>query len=326
MDFALSAEQRALADSVRSYLADRFPLTRVRELYDAPTHTPPADLWAGIAEQGWLAVLVPEEHDGAGGTVLDAAVIARELGAGLAAAPWTGTVLLGEAVRLAGSVEQRALLPRVASGDLFGAFAAHPLVEWGAAAELVVSDDALATVASAQEHATLDATGPLATVTLGSPDPLPGASPDVRRRLLDLAAVLTANDLVGMARRALTMTVDYDTTRVQFGRPVGSFQALKHALADLHLGVTLAEHAALHAAHALDTDAPDAAVAASIAKVKASETGRAVMTALIQFHGGIGYTWEHDAHFFLKRSKRLESTHGSAAEHRERIARLIVDA
>jgi acyl-CoA dehydrogenase len=112
---------------------------------------------------------------------------------------------------------------------------------------------------------------------------------------------------------------------VQFGKPVGSFQAIKHDLADLLVMVTMAEHAALYAAHALDTDAPDRTLAVSIAKTKASDTARKATSDMIQYHGGIGYTWEHDAHFYFKRAKRLEYAFGDAGQHRERIATLLVD-
>ena len=137
--------------------------------------------------------------------------------------------------------------------------------------------------------------------------------------------MLVANDLVGIARKALTDTVEYDKTRVQFGKPVGSFQAIKHDLADLHIAITFAEHAATYAAHAADVDADDRRLAASIAKAKAADAADAAVSAMIQYHGGIGYTWEHDTHFYFKRSKRLEGAYGDAAQHRERIAQLVID-
>jgi acyl-CoA dehydrogenase len=154
---------------------------------------------------------------------------------------------------------------------------------------------------------------------------LAGSTPEIIREILDRAAVLVAGDLVGIARKALSDTVEYDKTRVQFGKPVGSFQAIKHDLADLHLGITMAEHAALYAAHAQDVGAADRTLAASIAKVKAGDMASAATGAMIQYHGGIGYTWEHDSHFYLKRAKRLEYQYGDASQHRERIAQILVD-
>jgi alkylation response protein AidB-like acyl-CoA dehydrogenase len=361
--FQLTDEQRALQDAVRSYLRDRFGPAQVRELYESPeSDGVPAALWQAIGEQGWLAVLVPEEHDGIGLGLLDAAVIARAFGAGTVPGPWLSTVVLGEALRLAGSPEQqKAHLPRLAAGELKGAVAllapgSFPspegaplaaadgslsgrleLVEHAGVADLLVvatSDGGLHLVdprgagVTVTPHETLDRTSRLSTVVLdGAPaERLEGSSPDVVQELLDRAAVLVANDLAGIARKALTDTVEYDKTRVQFGKPVGSFQAIKHALADLHLSVTFAEHAASYAAHALDADLADKRVAASIAKAKASDTAGDAVGAMIQFHGGIGYTWEHDAHIYFKRAKRLQYAFGDAGQHRERIARLAVDA
>ena len=170
----------------------------------------------------------------------------------------------------------------------------------------------------------LDRSTRLATVRLEGVTGEPLAQP-VLPDLLDRAAVLYANDLAGIARVALDRTVDYDKTREQFGRAVGSFQALKHALADLHVAVTMAGHAGWYAAHALDAGLPDASLAVSVAKAKATDAARDTTAAMIQFHGGIGYTWEHDAHLFFKRAKRIEYQYGDAATHRERIARLVVD-
>jgi acyl-CoA dehydrogenase len=173
----------------------------------------------------------------------------------------------------------------------------------------------------------LDRTTRLADVTFdgATGERLANGSAAVLADVLDRAAVLYANDLAGLAREALRRTVRYDVERTQFGRPVGSFQAVKHLLADLHVGVTMAEHAAWYAAHALDESLPDARLMVSVAKAKASDVARDVTAAMIQLHGGIGFTWEHDAHLFFKRAKREEYTYGDAVEHRDRIARLVVD-
>jgi alkylation response protein AidB-like acyl-CoA dehydrogenase len=155
------------------------------------------------------------------------------------------------------------------------------------------------------------------------PDDLSAAASTLEAR----ATVLVAADLVGIAREALTRTVAYDREREQFGVPVGSFQAIKHALADLHVGVTMAEHAALYAAHVVDASvdsAEDPALAVSVAKAKASDVAVAATAAMIQYHGGIGYTWEHEAHLFHKRAKRLAGQYGTADAHRGRIAALTL--
>jgi acyl-CoA dehydrogenase len=361
MEFALSDEQRALQDAVRSYLRDRFGPTQVRAVFDDPAGDgDPAELWKAVGEQGWLAVLVPEEHDGMGLGLLDASVIARAFGAGTVPGPWLGTVLAAEAVRLAGAADQqKSWLPRLASGEVRGAVAIHrpgsspvpanapatassgklsgklELVEYAGVADVLVvaaADgiylvDPKADGVALMQCEGLDRTTRLFTVELdgAAGEKLEGSTPEVLQDLLDRAAVLVANDLVGIARKALTETVEYDKTRVQFGKPVGSFQAIKHDLADLHVMVTMAEHAATYAAYAIDADRPDKTLAVSIAKAKAADTARKATSDMIQYHGGIGYTWEHDAHFYFKRAKRLEYAYGDAAQHRERIAGLLLD-
>ncbi len=357
MHFGLTDEQRALQDAVRSYLADRFGQAEVRAVYDDPDgDANPPKLWQAMAEQGWLGLMVPEENDGFGAGLMEAAVVARAFGAGTVPGPWLGTVLVAEAVRLGGSDAQKASwLPRLAAGEATGAVAllkpgtspvpgsvgveavegrltgTAELVEYGALADVLVvaASDGLYLVEGfeATPLEALDRTTRLTNVTLSGAagEKLEGATPEVHQQLLDRAAVLVANDLVGIARKALTDTVQYDKDRVQFGKPVGSFQAIKHTLADLHVAVTMAEHACLYAAYAVDTDRPDAAVAVSIAKSKASDVARKATSDMIQYHGGIGYTWEHDAHFYFKRAKREEYVYGDAAQHRERIAKVLID-
>jgi alkylation response protein AidB-like acyl-CoA dehydrogenase len=338
MFFALTDDQREFDAAVRGYLADRFDLAAVRAVVEDrdPGAGHPATLWKAAAEQGWLAVLVPEEHDGLGLGLVEAQVIARALGAGLAPGPWRGTVLAAEAIRLAGSDEQRATwLPRLAAGDAVGAVAARgrapgtlPAVEYGAIADVLVAPSAegltLLEEMTAAPRASYDGTVRLADVQAGAGTALPGATSEVVAELAVRAAVLVAADLVGTAREALRRTVAYDRERQQFGVPVGSFQAIKHALADLHVAVTLAEHAALYAAHALDARLDDAPLAVSVAKAKASDAALAATAAMIQYHGGIGYTWEHEAHLFYKRAKRLAAQAGSADAHRARIAELTI--
>ncbi len=342
MYFALTDDQREFDSAVRSYLAERFDLDAVRGVVegaggsDDTADGNPATLWKAAGEQGWLAVLVPEEHDGLGLGLVEAQVIARALGAGVAPGPWRGTVLAAEAVRLAGSDEQRvAWLPRLAAGAAVGAFTLRgsapgtlPAVEYGAVADVVVAraGDGLALVegGAATPRGSYDGTVRLADVEAGAGEALPGASAEVVDQLAARGAVLVAADLVGIAREAITRTVAYDREREQFGVPVGSFQAIKHALADLHVGVTMAEHAALYAAHAVDAGLHDAPLAVSVAKAKASDMALAATAAMIQYHGGIGYTWEHEAHFFYKRAKRLAGQYGDADAHRARIADLTM--
>ena len=339
MFFDLTDDQREFDAAVRAYLAERFDLAAVRAVVeDVPGDGHPAALWKAAGEQGWLAVAVPEEYDGLGLGWVEAQVIARALGAGAAPGPWRGTVLAAEAVRLAGSDEQRSTwLPRLGAGQALGAFAPRgtspgrlPGVEYGAVADVVVaaSPDGLVLVegAAASPQGSYDGTTRLAVLDADAGAALPGATADVIAALTARATVLVAADLVGVAREALSRTVAYDRVREQFGVPVGSFQAIKHALADLHVAVTMAEHAVLYAAHAVDTGLPGVELAVAIAKAKASDTAVDATAAMIQYHGGIGYTWEHEAHLFYKRAKRLAGLLGNADAHRARIAELTIDA
>lgn len=346
MFFALTDEQRALQATVREFLTDRFGLDAVRRGYDDPDDDAhPVELWKSVAEQGWLAVTVPEQHDGLGLGLLDAAVLARCWGEGCVPGPLLPTLLGAEIIRLGATDETQAeWLPRVAGGEAVLAVSTAPglsatgdtvtgtvhAVEMAHVADalLLAADGAMwlvrasdATITAAEP---LDRTTRLCRVEVQS-------APAIRLSLAPAqaaarGAVLAANDLAGIAAQAMVRTVDYLKTREQFSRPIGSFQALKHAMADLHVATTMAGHSGWYAAHALDVPLPDAELAVHVAKAKCTDTARDVTAAMIQFHGGIGYTWEHDAHFYFKRAKRLEYSFGSADEHREAIARLVVDA
>jgi alkylation response protein AidB-like acyl-CoA dehydrogenase len=360
MFFALTDEQRALATTVRDFLADRFGPEQVRAVYDDPTGDGhPADLWKACGEQGWLAITVPEEYDGLGLGLLDASVVARAFGAATIPGPWLSTVLGGEAIRLAGSAEQKQhWLPRVAAGEAVLTLATRGQgggydaagaattadgdrltglavqVEYAHVADVLVTattDGRLwlvergAAGLTVERVESLDRTTRLATVRF---DATPGeqlASGDgALAATYRAGAVLVGHDLAGIARSAMTRTVAYDKEREQFGRPVGSFQAIKHALADLHVAITMAEHGTLYAAYAVDAGLPDADVAVSVAKSKASDVGRDATAAMIQYLGGIGYTWEHDAHFAFKRAKREEYLYGDGVWHREQLAAALV--
>ncbi|GEL18634.1 acyl-CoA dehydrogenase family protein [Pseudonocardia asaccharolytica] len=345
MYFALTDDQREFDAAVRGYLAERFDLAAVRgEFEDAVSAEPvgeghPEALWKAAAEQGWPAVLVPEDHEGLGLGMVEAQVIARALGAGMVPGPWRGTVLAGEAIRLAGSDEQQAdWLPRVASGEVVGALALRgsapgtiPGVEYGRIAGVAVvrSGVGLALVERPGSYATpqrsYDGTTRLASLSV--PDAgavLPRASEAMIVELTARATVLVAADLVGIARESLSRTVAYDRERLQFGVPVGSFQAIKHALADLHVGVTMAEHAVLYAAYAVESGLAGRELAVAVAKAKAGDAALQSTAAMIQYHGGIGYTWEHETHFFYKRAKRLAGQFGDSDAQRQKIASLTL--
>jgi alkylation response protein AidB-like acyl-CoA dehydrogenase len=141
--------------------------------------------------------------------------------------------------------------------------------------------------------------------------------------LLDRGATLYAAELLGAAARMLEASVDYAKVREQFGRPIGSFQAVKHRCADMLVDVEGMRSAVWYSAWAIDADAPDRALAASTAKSWASDAGMRVINSALQVHGGIGFTWEHDLHLYLKRAQLDSLLFGDATFHRERIAALL---
>ncbi|MDN5750749.1 MAG: acyl-CoA dehydrogenase, partial [Pseudonocardia sp.] len=218
----------------------------------------------------------------------------------------------------------------LAGGELVGSTGLDVETPWRAATGFVLARSAggltLIEGAAATALGSFDGTTRLAAVEAGAGTELPGARPEVVAELTARATVLVAADLVGIARQAVDRTVAYDREREQFGVPVGSFQAIKHALADLHVAVTLAEHAVLYAAHAVDIGLDDAALAVAVAKAKASDAALDATAAMIQYHGGIGYTWEHEAHLFYKRAKRLAGQYGNGDAQRARIAELTIGA
>jgi alkylation response protein AidB-like acyl-CoA dehydrogenase len=145
-------------------------------------------------------------------------------------------------------------------------------------------------------------------------------------RGLQIATAALVADMVGGMQSTLDLAVDYAKTRKQFGKPIGSFQAVQHQCADMYLETESARSAAYYAAWAVQEGAPDAAVAVSIAKMYASDACRLVGNRGIQIHGGMGFTWENDLHLYYRRAKSSETTLGDATFHRERIARLVIDA
>jgi alkylation response protein AidB-like acyl-CoA dehydrogenase len=174
----------------------------------------------------------------------------------------------------------------------------------------------------------LDLTRPLARIEFAAAPaerilPRSGSATTALRHALDLAIVGLAAEQVGGAQRCLDMAVDYAKVRVQFGRPIGSFQAIKHKCADMLLKVEFARSAAYYAGSALADEEVDADIAAALAGAYCSDAYSSVAKANIQVHGGIGFTWEHDSHLYLKRAKSSELLFGTPADERERIADLV---
>ncbi|MBA0047836.1 acyl-CoA dehydrogenase family protein [Mycobacteroides sp. LB1] len=294
----MSSERQMLRDTARSLVTKRADSAAVRAAMESERGYD-EKLWTILCEQvGAAVLLVPEELGGAGGELADAAVVVEELGRGLVPSPLMGTLWAELALLDAGY--QGELLESLASGESVGAVAFDPAyVVNGDIADVVLTLDGdqtyLATDFVPTPLATLDPTRRLAAVEVTGSEPI-GNAPG----LIDKAGLLLAAEQVGAAARALELTVEYTKTRVQFGRAIGSFQALKHRMADLYV---LVESARATVYQAIEDLTPEAA---TVARIKASEALSAVAGDSIQLHGGIAITWEHDAHLYFKRA------HGSA--------------
>jgi alkylation response protein AidB-like acyl-CoA dehydrogenase len=330
MNFDLTDDQRSIQRTARDFLASAYPAAEVRRLAYESERGFTDEGWAAMCELGWPALLVPEEHGGLGLGVVELAVVQEELGAALAPSPFLSTVAAAAVIADAGSDEQRARwLPALAAGEARGAVATVlDDVGWTAVPDadgadvIVVRENdvwALATDTSAEAVAPLDATRRLWRVRAGGElESLPGEG----ARAYDVVAVALAAESVGVARRAMDMAVQYAKEREQFGRPIGTYQAVSHACAQMLLEVEGARSVVYWAAWALDHEPETAPLAVACAKAYAGDAGRHVPRAALQVHGGIGFTWEHDLHFFLKRGEANAHAYGDGAAHREQVAAL----
>jgi alkylation response protein AidB-like acyl-CoA dehydrogenase len=367
MYFAVTPEHEMLREAARSYLAEKSPLTRVRELMETDAGFDPA-VWNEMAAMGWQAMAVPEAYGGAGYTFMELGLLLEEMGRMLTPAPFFSSVVLGaNALLVAGSEEQRAkYLPDIASGHRRLAVAvAEPGGEWAASrvsmeargdaagttlwgtkayvldghtADLLVVAaragdgalglylvDAAADGVTSSRIETMDMTRKQATVELTDVVPVerlegPTGGEAAVAKLSDIAAVMLAFEQVGGAQRCLEMSVEYAKERVQFGRPIGSFQAVKHKCADMLVEIEAARSTALYAGWALTERDGDLPVAAALARASCSEAYYHVAAETIQVHGGIGFTWEHDAHLYFKRAKTDQLLFGAPARWRATLA------
>jgi alkylation response protein AidB-like acyl-CoA dehydrogenase len=331
MNFDLTDDQRSIQRTARDFLAARYKPEEIRRLAYETDRGFTDEGWAAICELGWPALLVAEEHGGLGLGVVELAVVQEELGGALAPSPFLSTVAAAALIADAGSDEQRARwLPGLAAGEARGTVASLRDGDgWAAVpdadgADVVVVRDgdgwALAESATAAPVEALDSTRRLWSVTAdGALDPLPGDG----ARAADVIAVALGAESVGVAQRTLEMAVAYAKEREQFGRPIGAYQAVSHACAQMLLEVEGARSMVLYAAWALDHEPESAPLAASMAKAYASDAGWRVPASALQVHGGIGFTWEHDLHLWLKRGKANAYLWGDAREHRARVADLI---
>ena len=303
----MSQERQLLAETVAALVAKHADPGAVRAAMESDRGYDES-LWQLLCEQvGAAALVIPEELGGAGGELADAAVVLRELGRVLVPSPLLGTTL-AELALLAAADPDADTLEGLAQGRSIGALVLDAdYVVNGDVADVVVAatDGRLSrwTRFSAQSVATMDPTRRLARVRAEQAEDI-GADPGIA----DFAAILLAAEQIGAAERCLELTVEYTKNRVQFGRPIGSFQALKHRMADLYVAVS--------AARAVVSDACDdpTPTNAATARLAASEALCAVAAEGIQLQGGIAITWEHDMHLYFKRAHGSAQLFGSPRE------------
>ncbi|MFE9642734.1 acyl-CoA dehydrogenase family protein [Streptomyces sp. NPDC006365] len=352
-DLLYSEEEEALRAAVRDLLADHCDAAGVLARVESETPYDP-ELWKALADgMGLVGLLVPESSGGQGATHREVAVVMEELGRAVAPVPYlTSAVVATEALLAIPTADD--LLGELASGRRIGALAVALHVGPGAAYQLVrhengalhgeltgIADAAVADVllvpaddgglyavdadaVTVSPQVSLDLTRPVATVLLeGAAGRLLGDAEPAVRRGLRAGAGLLASEQLGLADWCLTETVRHLKDRKQFNRPVGGFQALKHRLAQLWLEVVNTRAAARNAADTLATGSTDADVAVAVAQAYAAPVAVHAAEEAVQLHGGIGMTWEHPVHLYLKRAKADSIAYGTAGGHREALAELV---
>jgi len=322
IDFDFTDEQRALRDVARDLFAKQSPPTLIRERWESGERDP--KLWRALAEVGLLGVIVPEQFGGSGGDETDLVLVLEEAGRAALPEPFLETLVAARLIALGGSdVLSQIWLPRIASGDAVAALALEtdPFVPYADIADVILLLDPTGARLLTREDfvaspvSNIDAARPLYRVESKRGERLNLITPSLR------AAAAVAALQNGTAMRLLEQTNEYVAARKQFGRPVGSFQAVKHKLAKVYVAIEVSRPAAWAAAYAFATGDPDAGRAASVAKVAASHAESLANAEALQCHGGIGFTWEHDLHIWLKRGLALQPAFGTPAEHRAMLAR-----
>ena len=323
MNFDFTDDQRAIKETARDLLAKRFKLERLRELAESKSYAD--DAWGEVSELGWPGIFIDEEHGGQGLGVLELVILLEELGYVLAPLPFLSNAAAGLILQDAGATDR---LAGVASGEQRGTVGVvkdgrAALVPDAAEADFIVlldgTDATLVERADAQVEPidAIDPTRRYASVTANGGESLGDVS-----RGRDLIALAAAAELVGISQRVMEMAIEYAKDRKQFDRPIGAYQAVSHACADMLKQVEGSRSLVYYAGWAADAAPDEFSIAASAAKAYASDAGWQVSASALQVHGGIGFTWEHDLHWFLKRAKTDGVLYGSARDHRERVAEL----
>jgi alkylation response protein AidB-like acyl-CoA dehydrogenase len=361
VDFRFSAEQQELAGAVRRFFAAKAPEAEVRRAMLGELGHDPA-LWSRMSsELGLPGLAIPEKYGGGGFTYLELGIVLQEMGRALVCAPFFSSAVLA-ASALLNSGDEAAMtrwLPRIASGELLATVALprHSNVRatsapdgWtldgvaefvldGVGSELVLvaaqSDSGLLLVSveapapglTRQRVEVFDATRRVARLEFSAtPGELVGdvsSAVAALERTADLAAIALAAECVGVAERALEMATDYAKLREQFGRPIGSFQAIKHRLATVLVEIEAARSAAWYALWSATARPDETPVVAALTLATCTETAYLAASENVQVHGGIGYTWEHPAHLYLRRATMSRLLLGDPAEQREALLRRL---
>lgn len=338
MQFAFSADQLSSRGSVRALLKRECPPAAVRAAWSNADGLVPA-VWQGLGELGVFGVLAPEQDGGLGMTDLDLVLLLEECGRFAAPGPISETAAV--AIPLLDTLAtggHRRWLGAIATGEAKVAvgLSPAPFVVGAASADVLLvqrGDEVHAVERSAamlDPQRAVDGSRRLSRVTFNPSTATRLGSGDAARaalgRATDRAAVATSAELIGLARHMLETTVEYAKTRHQFGKPIGSFQAVKHHLADAVVAIEMAAPSVYRAAYALALDAPDRALRASMAKALASDAAMLVARKALQCHGAIGYAFENDLHLWMKRAWALAAAWGDAASHRARVAATLFAA
>jgi alkylation response protein AidB-like acyl-CoA dehydrogenase len=328
VNFDLSDEQREIKRTANEFLASRFKPEKVRELAESRSYDDA--LWREISELGWPGIAVAEEDGGQGLGAIELAVLLEESGYGLAPSPLLGTAGAALVISAAGSDDQRAeWLPKLASGEATGSFGGFAEGESTMFCDLPTADVVVtfdgegALVAPASEVdfeplEAIDATRSYGLASEAAGERLPGDAGAGRDRL----AVAIAAELTGIAQRTLEMAVTYAREREQFGRPIGAYQGIGHRCAAMLLATEESRSLTYYAAWTADAEPESLPMAAAMAGARAADAGWQVPASALQVLGGIGFTWEHDLQFWLKRGRVAGRMLGTPREHRERVAEL----
>jgi alkylation response protein AidB-like acyl-CoA dehydrogenase len=329
MRFELTAEQSLIRESMRSYLSRAAPVSYLRWCWEHDERSPA--IWEGLANLGMTAALIPERYQGLGLGETDIVLALEEAGRAALPEPILDSVFVGTPLlRDAGSEQQREeWLPKLASG--------HAVVAVVLEGQRFVADADRADIIIVEEQGELHLVPPSALALRRQPcqdrsrrlfdvtvDVRRGTKmPERRGRAFERAVVGNAAMLIGIGGQLLGRTIEYAKTRLQFARPIGSFQAVKHRLADVFCRLETARLTVLWAAYALEHQLDSVCEAAAVAGIAAGQAERASNLAALQIHGGTGFTWENDLHLWLKRGIALERAWGRPVWHRARLATLL---